>query len=149
MLFLIPLTPPSSPEPRSCLAGKEWSFHCYLAGAANVWRQERRKEAGGNNLRGKLTALCSCLKGGSGQLGLSLLSQATSTRIRGNGLKLSQEGSDWVLGKYSSPKRVAKHWNRLPRGTVEPPSLETDVAFNDMFWLKVGLGDFASRVQPQ
>lgn len=90
------------------------------------------KKAGENNLRGNLIALCSCLKGGCGQLGLSIFSQATSTRIRGNGLKLSQDGLDWLLGKHFSLKRVIKHWDRLLKGTVESPSLEADRAFNDI-----------------
>jgi len=43
---------------------------------------------------------------------------------------------DWILGKISS-LRVVRHWNRLHRAVVEPPSLEgfkkrVDVALQDV-----------------
>jgi len=39
---------------------------------------------------------------------------------------------------------VVKHWNRLPRGVVEAPSLETfraglDRALSNLFWLQMSL----------
>jgi len=59
----------------------------------SVWRR----------FRGDLITLYSCLKEGCDEVGISCFPQVT---VRGNGHKLHQRSSSWILGNVSPQKEL-------------------------------------------
>jgi len=64
------------------------------------------------------------LKGGCQEDGVKLFSVVPSNQTRGNGHKLKHKKFRLNMRKNFVPLRVMEHWNKLPTGAVESPSLE-------------------------
>ena len=75
-------------------------------------------------LRGDLRNASKYLKGGCQEDGARLFSVVPSNRRRGNRHTRKQRKFHLKMRKNFFPLTVTKHWNRLPRGIVESPSLE-------------------------
>ena len=100
-----------------------------IRGLEQLAYEERRREMGvfsleKRKLGGDLIATFQYLNGSYKKDGEGLFTQVDNDRTRGNGLKLKEDGFRLDIRRKFFTVRVVRHWNRLPRESVDAPSLE-------------------------
>ena len=85
-------------------------------------------------LRGYLTTPDNSLRGGCDKVGVGLFSQGKMIGLERMALNCTREGSNYSgiiqvhnmqdIRKNFFSEKVVRHWNRLPRGVVECPSMK-------------------------
>jgi len=100
-----------------------------VRGLEHLSYEEKLRELGlfspkNRRLRGDLINTSKYLKGECQEDGARLFSVVPSDRRRGNRHKLRHRKLQLSMRKYPFALRVTEHWNRLPRGAAESPSLE-------------------------
>jgi len=94
----------------------------------HLFYEERQRELGlfsleKRRLPGHLITAFQYLKGAYRKDGENIFSKARCERTRSNGFKLREGRFRSDIRTKFFTVRVARHWNRLPRGVVNAPSL--------------------------
>lgn len=126
--FLLPAEHLQLPQPFPIGVTLKLFYHLHsrFAELSLVWEAEGTGvvQPGEKSIEWNLTTLYNYLEGGCSEVGHVLFSQVGSNSMRWYALMFHQTRFRLDIRISIFRERLFKHWNKLPREMVEPPSLE-------------------------